>query len=269
MPTYKLPVKARWELLNDESSPSVVLKEVNKAGKEILRQLFKKKSEWEKRNNKEYILWTAFELRYQKRTYKQLDTVFALVTAIFESMEGRLPTEEEKKERYEDLKEEYAPKKPSKLTGKLRPVGMSEANSVEAAHFIEGLINHLAQYCEFETYNWLSVSDAFERWHEWRSEQEVDPMDYADIECTRLLTESEWRVKNVVSAASGKGGDLQLHHIVTRGSNKAAEDKAWNWLSLKADEHRILHDQGDDYFLRIYPHLTGRFKRAKSLANRI
>ncbi|MCL2174425.1 MAG: hypothetical protein FWB73_00120 [Treponema sp.] len=244
----------------------VYLKAVNESGKNLIEELFRKKTEWQERNKKEYFLQTTMELRYQKRTVKQNSSVWVLVTAIHESLEGRLPDEDEKYALYLDLLDEYAVKKPSKITGKLRPVHISEANSAEAAYFIDNLISHLAQYCELTTEQQSTVIDALQGYHEWRGELEIDPSDYSDIECTQLLTEAQWRKKHTVSESSGRGGAIVLHHIVTRGSNKAAEDKAWNWLSLTHDEHTTIHEKGDDYFLRVYPHLRGKFKRANKLA---
>jgi hypothetical protein len=106
-------------------------------------------------------------------------------------------------------------------------------------------------------------------WEEWRGSLEIDPIDYSDLECTKPLTESEWRERHKVSEASGQGGIIVLHHIVTRGSNKAAENKIWNWLALTEEEHRMLHASGNDNFLRIYPHLKGRVDRARKLAQKL
>jgi len=40
----------------------------------------------------------------------------------------------------------------------------------------------------------------------------------------------------------------------------------WNWLALTNDEHEALHGLGDEHFLAAYPHLTGKFERAKKQA---
>ena len=245
----------------------IVLKEIDRAGRELIERFLKKKDEWEQRNKKEFFVEATLELKYQKRTYKQNNSVWKLVTAIFESQENRLPCEAEKKELYLDLLEEYADKTPSRISGKLRPVHISESNSMEGARFIDGLIYHLARYCDLNYDAQSSVIGILQDWHEWRGELEIDPLDYSDLACTKLLTDSEWRDKHKISEASGKGGDIILHHIITRGSNKAAEDIAWNWLALLNDEHKALHDKGDDYFLRVYPHLKGKFNRARKLAN--
>ncbi|MDR1837567.1 MAG: hypothetical protein LBQ89_07915 [Treponema sp.] len=234
-----------------------------------MKRLIAKKEEMERRNKHEYMIHAVLELRYQKRTYKQNNSVWALVTAIFESMEGRLPDEEEKYGLYLDLLEEYADKIPSRIGGHLRPVHISEADSLQGARFIDGLIYHLSKYCEFETYDYVSVSDAIERWHEWRGRLEIDPVDYADPACTQLLTEAEWREKNTLSAATGRGGDIELAHIVSRGSDAADIGKAWNWIALTHGEHAEQHRIGWDKFLHIYPHLRGRVDRARRLANKL
>ena len=269
MPKYKLPVRACLKRLKQDEPPYVVLKEVDQAGSVILRQLFRKKGEWEDKNNKEFFLWVEFDLRYQQRTYKQNASVWKLIETIWYSMENDPPSEEEKYALYLDLLEIYADKVKNRITGELRPVHISESNSIEGARFIDGLIYHLAKYCDLPYDTQASVVSVLQDWEAWRGTLDIDPVDYADLECTRLLTEAEWRKKHVVSEASGRGGDIVLHHIVTSGSNKAAEDKPWNWISLCTEEHQMLHQLGDEYFLNIYAHLKGKFSRAKKMASQI
>lgn len=247
----------------------VVLKEVNKAGKELIDKLFQKKKEWEERNGKEFYLQAKLELRHQKRTLKQNDTVWKLIECIWFSMEEDPPTEDEKYSLYLDLLELYAGKIKSRITGDLRPIHISESNSLEGARFIDGLLYHLSTECNLDYNAQSTVIDIIQEWEEWRGGLEIDPMDYSDLECTKPLTEFEWRERHKVSEASGQGGVIVLHHIVTRGSNKAAENMTWNWLALTEEEHRMLHANGNDNFLRIYPHLKGRFSRAKNLADQI
>jgi len=260
--TVRLPVHA--ELKDDK----IELKAVNKADWESVKRQYQKKGEWEKRNKREFYYHATLELRYQKITEKQVNSVFLLVATIFESVEGRKPDEDEKQAYYNDLLELYAPRVPT-FFGGTRPVRVSEANSMEGAIFIEGLIYHLAEFCDLSCDAQVTVVEIMELWHEQRGEMETDPTDYADFECTEMLAEAAWREKHIVSDATGRGGAIVLHHIVTRGSNKAAENKAWNWLALTEDEHRMLHAQGNDNFLSIYPHLRGRFTKAKKLADQI
>jgi len=266
MPRYKLPVKAARLKLKPNEPPYVVLKELNQSGSNLFRQLFQKKKEWEENNQKEFFLWVTLDLRYQHRTPKQNNTVWKLIEAIWNSMEEDPPTEEEKTGLYYDLLEVYADKVKNRITGELRPVHISEANSAEGARFIDGLLYHLATMCNLDYNAQSDVIDVLHEWEAWRGKLEIDPIDYSDPECTKLLTEAEWRERRRVSEASGQGGQLVLHHIVTRGSNKSAENKAWNWLALSDEEHRMLHNRGNEYFLSIYPHLKGKFRRAERLA---
>jgi hypothetical protein len=233
-------------------------------------QLFKKKAEWEERNEKEYILQAQLELNYQRRTYKQNNTVWALVTAIFQSdsENNRLPTEEEKIELYYNLLEVYADKVPNKISGALRPVHISEANSMEGARFIDGLLYHLATECDLDYTAQTTVQDIMQQWEEWRGTLEHDPLDYADNTYTRLLSEEEWRKKHVISEASGRGGQIVLAHIVSRGADHPDIEKSWNWIALLHDEHMQQHQIGWDNFLQIYPHLRGRVERARRLAGK-
>jgi hypothetical protein len=260
----RLPVRA---MLNKNGY--IILKDTCKQDHELVTQLFGKKSEWEQRNGKEYFLEVSLDLEYQKRTHKQNRTVWALVSAIFESMEGRKPIEEERYSLYMDLLEIYAEKVPNKITGALRPVHISESNSIEGARFIDGLLYHLATFCELNYDTQTTVQELMYQWEVWRGTLDIDPIDYADIACTRLLTEKEWREKHPVSEASGRGGMIERAHIVARGADSADIEKAWNWIALTPEEHREQHQIGWERFLQIYPHLKGRVSRARRLAQKM
>jgi hypothetical protein len=123
--------------------------------------------------------------------------------------------------------------------------------------------------CSLDHDTQSQVIDVLQEWEEWRGSIEIDPMDYSDHECTRLLTEEEWREKHQVSEASGRGGDIVRAHIVSRGADAADIEKAWNWTALLHEEHLEQHRLGWDQFLQIYPHLRGRVGRARKLAGKL
>ena len=269
MRKVKLPVFASLYKFPHKTGDYILLKATCKKDNDLVLEFFRKKEQWEEKNQKASCIQVVLDRPYQHRTYKQLNSVWILVTAIFESMEGRLPDEEEKYGLYLDLLEEYADKVPSRLNGKLRPVRISAANSMEGARFIDGLIYHLARYCDLTYDAQATVMGVLLEWHDWRGGLEIDPVDYADLECTNLLTESELREKHPVSEASGKGGDIELAHIVSRGSDAADIGMAWNWLALLHEEHMEQHRIGWDKFLTIYPHLRGRVDSARKLAKKM
>jgi len=246
----------------------IELRAVDKVGLERIKLLFAKKDEWTERNKHEYLLHILMELRYQKITEKQVNSVFVLVEASFISTDGRKPDEDEKYERYNDLLELYAPRVPM-FTGGTRAVRVSEMNSLEGMVFIQGLIFHLAEECDLPSESQASVIEVMEEWHERRGEMEVDPIDYDDLACTELINEATWREKHIVSDASGMGGAIVRAHIVSRGADAADIEKAWNWMALTPDEHQEQHRIGWDKFLHIYPHLRGRVNRARRLAKKL
>jgi hypothetical protein len=261
----QLPVQA----ITQQDDRYIILKVTCEQDRHLVSNLFKKKEEWETRNKKEFFLQAHLELAYQKRTFKQNATVWVLVTAIFESLENRKPTEEERYGLYLDLLEVYAEKIPSRITGELRPVHISKSNSLQGARFIDNLLYHLATECDLEYGTQATVQSVLKQWIAWRGTLEFDPFDFADYECTRLLTEKQWRDRNPVSEASGRGGKLDLAHIVSRGSDTSGIEKSWNWVSLLHDEHTQQHALGWDKFLQIYPHLRGRIDRARELAGKL
>lgn len=197
------------------------------------------------------------------RTYKQLRTVWKLVDLIWKSQNTFPPTEEEKQALYEDLKAEYAYQRPSKVNpNKLVPVGMSEADTKDGAFFIQNLIYHLAELCDIKNvYEQTEVRSIITEWQEWRASLDKDPFDD--------LSEVEYRALHVVSEASGKGGSLHLHHIITRGSDTADTHKAWNWVMLTDEEHTYFHRFGWNAFIKRFPNLQKKFERARNLAKKL
>jgi hypothetical protein len=265
----KIPVHAVWAKIKPAGSPYIILKEADEGSKPLIDRLFAKKKEWEDRNGKEWLLQAELDLRYQKRTFKQNAAVWVLVTTVFESMEGRKPTEEEKYGLYLDLLELYADKVPNRLTGELRPIHISESNSVEGSRFIDGLLHHLATMCDLDYDTQSTVISVLQEWEAWRGTLDSDPSDYADIACTTPLSLEAWEAKHSYSEASGKGGPIVRAHIVSRGADAADIEQSWNWMALLPEEHEQQHRMGWDGFLRIYPHLLGKVERARRLAGKL
>ncbi len=225
-----------------------------------LQKLFKSKSERENRSNKEILLKCEIDAEFQHRSFKQLRAVWKLIEVIFESENGRLPVEEEKYELYLDLLELYADKIPNRYNKQLRTIHISESNTVAAAHFLEGLLYHLANMCNLNQNQESTVRSILYEWEMWRGKSEHDINDDRTIdEMKKYVTFSE---------ASGRGGAIHFHHIVTRGACPAAIDKAWNIMALTPDEHRFFHEQCKNWneFLEVYPHLRGKVERAQRKA---
>lgn len=203
-----------------------------------------------------------FSTLKEHRTYDQLNTVWKLVEVIFQSQEGRKPTKEEKETLYEDLKAEYADKRASTVNPNvLVPVGMSKADTVSAARFIQNLLNVLADMCDLDNELGTSVRAILTEWSNWRGSLEVDPLDNC--------TESEWYEMHRVSEASGLGGIIDKCHIVSRGADESSIDCPWNWVALTREEHREQHQKGWVFFLNKYPHLKNRVERARKIAGKL
>jgi len=109
----------------------ILLKATCKKDEELSQKLFLKKKEWEERNQREFFVQATLELPRQRRTFHQNAAVWVLVTAIFESMEGRIPDEEEKYNLYLDLLEAYADRIPVRL-GKGDPARRAHAEAARA-----------------------------------------------------------------------------------------------------------------------------------------
>jgi len=224
-----------------------------------IKRLFDSKKTREERRGHEIYLEVSMDAPFQKRSIKELNTAFKLITCIFESQEQRKPTEEEKYALYEDLLTEYADKVPCILyPDRTRFVRLSEANTVQAAHFIDGLIYHLCCHCHLKQDLQADVREIIHEFETWRGNQDKD--------FTAGMNENEWRKRAVYSEASGIAGDIDLHHMISKGSNEKLRNNPENWIALNRVEHNYFHDHGETAFLQKYPHLEGRFKRAHELA---
>jgi len=206
----------------------------------------------------------TLDIPARERTYKQNNTLWALIRIIFISMNGRKPTKEESYDLYLDILAEYADRVPSRFTGVLRPVHISESDTRHAAQLIQACFDIIVDYCDLDMDLQADVRKLFYKWHEWRGEQDRDPLDYADDDSE--LQDQAWRKAHKVSDASGIGGILEKAHIVSRGANVGAIEKPWNWLALTPEEHRFQHQRGWEEFLAQYPHLRGRVERARKMA---
>lgn len=241
---------------------SIVLRPSDSRDLIPIRRLFKSKNDREARSGKEILLRCEIDAPFQKRSIKELNTAWKLMSIIFESQFGRRGTDTEVYELYEDLLSEYAEKTPCLMyPERLRPVRLSEANTVQAATFIDGLIFHLCTLCDLKQDLQADVRSVIYEFEEWRGKQKKD--------FTAEMTETKWRERAVYSEASGLGQGIELHHMMTKGAHEILRNDPENWMALTSDEHREFHDKGEENFLQKYPHLKGRFehihKKAASL----
>lgn len=233
----------------------IVLRTTDSQDLQLIHKLFNSKKSREERSKKEILLKCEIDAQFQHRSYKQLASVWKLISVIFESMEHRKPTESERYDLYLDLLEEYADKTPSRIKkDRLRPVHISESNTVAAARFIDGLLYHLATECELNYNLQADVRTVLYEWEIWCGKQEKDFKDD--------MTVSEWRKRAFYSEASGRGGSVDCHHIVSRGAAPQFVNCAWNVIALTREEHEFFHAFGWNAFLEKYPHLRGRVERA-------
>lgn len=228
----------------------------------LLKKLFNSKKEREQRRKQEILVNVTLDIPYQKRSIKELNTAWKLIDVIFQSLNKRKGTEEELYSLYEDLLLEYAEKVPCVLfPDRLRPVRLSEANSVQAATFIDGLLFHISQITGLAQDLQSDVRSVIYEWETWRGQHSPD--------FTANMTEKQWRERATYSEASGIGGnDIDLHHIITKGASEKLRNNPENWMALNRREHQEFHDLGEAEFIKKYPHLEGRIKNAHTLKSK-
>lgn len=210
---------------------------------------------------------------HASKSYDQVKTVFALIGIRFFIQYHRYPTETEQAIIYSNFLWKYAPKMPNPLNPEEQiPIPLSKMSKSEAAIFISGIMADIYEYAGDDLVDTTAVelSQIFEEFHGANGYGVGNPLDYD--ENGNLLSEDEWRTKNHFSFASGVvTEDLQLHHILTRGSAPQFKDMAWNWIMLTDYEHnRIIHNRGGwTKFLEIYPHCAKRIKNAYDMAKEL
>lgn len=222
-------------------------------------------------NDKRYLTVTLKSTNSLGRSYSQIKTVWALITIIFQSLEGRKPTESEKKQFYNELLDMYADRKPSFLhKEETVPLTLTDMTARQVNSFIQTLIKILAENCELELEQQLDAKNVFCEWENYLSSLERDPNDYDDN--GNEVPIPEWRKEHIISFASGLTAtdeeQLDLAHIVSRGADEEHRDCSWNVMMLTHEEHMKQHELGWDNFLELYPHLRGRVERAKKQAGR-
>lgn len=222
----------------------------------MIKKLFESKESREKRSGKEILIEATIDAAFQKRSFKQNNAVWKLVTVIFESENGRKPSDEEKYELYSDLLDIYGPMKPNKRTGQLRRVHVSEGNTVEIAEFIDGLLYELSTRCNLHPDLQADVRSVLFDYAIWKAKQNIE----------YLNTLEDVRRHIVWSEASGRRENLEIHHIVSRGACPQFAGNAWNLLVLTQEEHRFFHSHGWSVFLEKYPHLKNKVDLAFSKA---
>lgn len=206
------------------------------------------------------------------KSYKQIKTAWALISIIFESIYFRKPSKSELEQIHDELIKDYSDTKPSLLhPGEFVPVTLREMSKQEMSKFIQSLVNELATSCELTNKEQISAQEVFCEWENYLSSLKEDPTDLD--EAGNFLPISEWREKHLVSFASGKTAtdemQLDLAHIVSRGSDEAHRDCCWNVMMLTHEEHMKQHEIGWDDFLELYPHLRGRVERARKMAGKL
>ena len=224
-------------------------------------------------NVKDRYVTVTVNLSRANKSYDQVKTVFALIDIRFELQHHRKPTDTEQAIVYSRFLWKYAEKVPDPLNpDEMVPVSLSCMSKSQAASFISSIIADIYEYAgdSLTDTQQVELKEIFE---EFQSATGFGVGNYLDYdENGNLLSEEKWREKNHFSFASAVNTeDLQLHHILSRGSHPQYENVAWNWIMLTEEEHmRIIHAKGGwQKFLLIFPHCATRVKNAYDMAHEL
>lgn len=216
------------------------------------------------------IITVTAEIKRANKTYEQIKLAWALISICCEVINGHKPVGDEAEYMcqalYEMFAEEYEWQNP--LTGEVEKekVTMSKMSKGQMCAFINNIINFLAD-SGLNGDQEISVKQIFEQYMDFRSQLKEDFVDM-DAEGNYISLE-EFRRINTISFASGMGGELDLAHIVSKGTAPQFRDCSWNVMMLTHEEHMLQHKVGWEKFLEIYPHLRGRVERARKMAHKL
>lgn len=222
--------------------------------------------------NKDSYLTIDLKNSRATKSYSQLKTVWALMSIIFEALNYRKPTKTELEQFHTELLNEYSDRKPSLLhEGETVAITLREMTAQQMSSFIQTLIRILAEDCELSYDEQMTARELFCEWEGYLSSLKDDCTDfYPD---GTMIPIDEWRKMHTVSFATGLTAtdemQLDLAHIVTRGSDEIHRDCCWNTMMLTHEEHMKQHEIGWNDFLKLYPHLKGRVERARRIAGKL
>ena len=128
------------------------------------------------------------------KTYDQCKTVFALTAILFEYNYNRVPSSTENERMYRELLEEFGPREECLLDpNKTTPIPLSRMTKLQAAEFINALINLIMENCDLTDKQQIDVKQIFEEFQANCGYGESNPLDYDKD--GNMLTEEEWRTK--------------------------------------------------------------------------
>lgn len=205
-----------------------------------------------------------------KKTYDQVRTVFGLIDIIFQVDEDRKPTEHEKALYYSYLLNQYGEKHLVSVSGQepmMQAIGLSSMTKPQATRFISALVAHICERCQLPDYLMHDMTELFETFAVYKGRMDVD---FADTdENGEYLSVDKWVERNNYSHATGKTENLEIAHIVSKGTAPQFRDCVWNFLRLTHDEHMYQHAKGWGKVFKLYPHLKGRVERAREMAKKL
>lgn len=218
-------------------------------------------------------LTVSLGLQRGNKTFDQVKTVWALISILYEVQYGVKPNKDQAEQMYASLIEDYAETEEDlRHPGNQIPITLSRMDVGQADRFIQAIIGEIFGYVDFDPEvqgnTMVAVQEIFQQFEHHKGIIEKDPNDY-NIK-GELLGVDEWVARHQYSMASGRTTELEIAHIIPKGSSPQYRNCVWNFLRLTHYEHiEIQHRHGWSELLKIYPHLTGRVKRAYELGKKI
>lgn len=238
----------------DKSDKKWTIKPVTQLDEGILQQYVYDK------DNKVLSL-SVDEIHLASKSYNEVKSVFALTRILFFINNQRYPSNNENELMYKMMLEEIAPRHSDG-----EPKSLSEMSKWEASQFIRTLINMIADTLKLPNPEQLTVQDIFVAWSRYNESQKQNPIDYD--ENGNLLDVETWRKLNCISFATGrKTDDLEIAHIISKGSRPEFRNCCWNFMLLEHELHiEVQHKISWEYLFELYPHLRARYDNAFRIA---
>lgn len=258
---------------------------------ETVGKALRKLTKRQKREDKLFDLDITIDIHYKKRTLSMNNLMWALYEIEAHELNGGMSGAKDQmitaQRLYEQDVYEYAPVLSARIKEEMLPVLSREYNWYKIKQkdektgtvFIDVYISssHMttkehAKWIDrqFNRISYMGVSldsgaDLKDYWFKYREKLNSDKIILYDD----IVNKKQYKELQPLCEASGDdlsngGGEIaHINAIGMGGKEEVEKNYSSNWLHLRTDIHReIIHGQGWEEFVKIYPHLSYKVKTA-------
>jgi len=203
-----------------------------------------------------------------RRSNSQHTTLRGIERFIFIAENGYEPSKDDLYWIHEGLLEKYSIWTINPRNGVSTPKRTSNPSmsTVEMAKIVQGALDSLSvMQIPKEVLNEIGhdMKKLWENWYRWRYDQDKDPLFEAENELDWEKYKELHPVCEFCSLPDYEYDPLIRMHIVSKGANIGAYERAYNWIRAHNSHHILQHNEGWEIIEKSYPHIIGKLKRAR------